>query len=625
MSGIAGIIYTEKFQVRNLLSPMLDTMAHRGKNERQELTYKNFQVGICGGKLAESNKMIAGLDGVISNSKTLRAILLSKGSQILSDNEAELLIHAYLLWGSSFLEHIRGDFAFFLLDQTKESIILARDRIGKKPLYWYQSPHFFIFASELKGILASSVVPQIPALDALAAYLYFGYIPQDMSPIKDINKLLPGYYLHLHADQSKNIQSYWSFSSYFSQKNLETKSMVATHLDALLQDAVSESIPKNKKFGCFLSGGLGSYSAAYYLSKNVPKPSAYSVCFQGESEQDMQTVSEVAECLELEHISGLVTPQKIIDDWTKIAWYLDEPLADPNVLATWRLTELAQSSPIVFSGAASDELLAGHNRYKGTERSWGILNRISRSSTYMFKRLIIPIMFLFSKRHTFELLQKTRKDPWQVEYLNQNALFTHKIRLAAAPRIAHLFDPNIFLHRFYNLSRIHSKISTYLYLDIKTSLVDNYIMQYERFTTAQGLDWRTPFLTQPIVEYLAGLPEQDKLMEPESFFALKTILKGCLPSTVINRPKKTQKGSLNSWGGEPEVIKYFQKLSKGALVEAGIISEKWLRQNTATSQKCIESFRCLWSILALEIWFRLYINNPIQSKPPKISLNDLLI
>lgn len=312
MSGIAGIVYPDAFQVNHLIIPMMKALAHRGLTS-QHVTTRNIEVGVCGAALASSPVGFVGLDGWLHNRKSLREQLNANGYVPAGDQDADLVMSAYDLWGESFLEHIFGDFALFLLDQRKERLILARDRIGKKPLYWYHDQNTFIFSSELKSILMSGAVPQTPNPEALGTYLYFGYIPQDISPIKGVNKLLPGYYLQLNRNQYKTIQSYWSYSSCFADKlNLDQKEIVE-HLDHLLLNSVKNCIPEDKSVGCLLSGGLGSASVAHYTRQINPSGtiSAYTVGFEKESDSDIKATKETADKLNFNYHYELITPQTL--------------------------------------------------------------------------------------------------------------------------------------------------------------------------------------------------------------------------------------------------------------------------------------------------------------------------
>lgn len=627
MGGIAGIVYPDVFQVSQQLLPMLDTLAFRGPSIKDEHSFRHIQVGVCGSKL-NSNKatIVAGLDGTLYNSKVLIAELKSAGCRFIDETDAEILTHAYEYWGPSFSKYLQGDFALFVLDQRNERLILARDRIGKKPLYWYNGHGYFIFASELKAMLSTGAVPQTAAIDSLSAYLYFGYTPQDMSPIKDVNKLLPGYYLQFNRNRSTVIESYWSYSKYFQEKTSDNRDTIEHKVDEMLQESVKQRLPEKGPFGCVISGGLGSASIAYYLHKLAPADPfrAFTVEFQGENTQDKLAAQEVANTLQLTHECGLITPQNFLDDFVKIVWHLDEPLADPNVIATWRLATMAQPVKTVFSGMGSDELLAGHNRYTLAERRSSFVDQAIQSCMPLLKQLLLPILTKIHQQSAYRILQFSRTNPWHLDYLHQNALFSNEMRSAASPMLGKLFDPMVFLHKFHNLSKIPSTVASFLYFDVKTRLADCYILQYERLISANGLDWRTPFLAETLIEYLAKLPEPDEMPEGDAFFVLKDILKDTFSPSLINRPKKTRKHFLALWATTPELSELFRLLLKGTLVESGLISKEWLGKQLSSPQQQQESFRYLWGLLALEIWFHLYINRPIEASPPTMSVRELL-
>lgn len=628
MAGIAGVVYSDSFHANRLMTFMLDTLSYRGRSikESQLHTFRNMQVGICGGTIAVHKNIYVGLDGTIYNHNYLRPLLQEHGYDAILASDASLIAFAYELWGEKFLTHIDGDFAFFLLDQDKAQILLARDRIGKKPLYWFHSGGQFIFASELKGLLASGAVPQTTSNHSLATYLFFGYTPQDLSPVHGVNKLLPAYYLTINSNHRKSIHSYWSYSHYFTKNIGWDEPIVMDHFNDLLLDSIAKRLPSQHPIGCFVSGGLGSGTVAYYLQQLVPanQIQAYTVGFQDENTADMQAAAEVTKAFHIPHRHEVITPYTFLNDLVKIVWYLDEPLADPNITATWRMSGLATPVNVVFSGMGSDEILAGHTRYTVGEHEIQYRNLIVQLAMPMIRQLFLPILKFFYQRAVFGILRKTPVDPWQTGYLLQNALFTKDDLAAAAPRLANLFDPGIFLHRFYNLPKITSPLASFMYLDVKTRLADWYILQYERLTAARDLEWRAPFLSRSLMEYLAGMPEPEHLTPEETFFILKALLKDVFPQSFINRPKKTRKDFLKPWVEESGLAQLFEILPKGTLVEQGIISETWLREHVSTPQKRRDSFRLLWGILILEIWVQLYINRPIQFAPPDISVHELI-
>lgn len=635
MEGIAGIVYPDVFQTNSHVNVMLDTMRHRGKNGREINSYKNIQLGICGAKMGVNDKqtVYACLDGSIYNGDNIKEELKKHGLPINpQSSQSDLIVKAYELWGTGCFAHLSGDFAIAIFDQQKERLLLARDRIGKKPLYWYQDNHYFIFASELKALLATGSVPQTPSIEALSSYLFFGYIPQDMTPIKDANKLLPGHFLQFNKNRSMIIQSFWSYSSFFENKPALRKSLFINTLDEMMQRAVKIRMPKNdslkkESIGCLVSGGLGSATIAHYMKKSGSSENiqAFSVGFKDQNESDVLTASEVTKTLNIPQEVDLITPNSFLSNLVKIAWHLDEPSADPNVVAIWKLASLAsQKTPIVFSGMGSDELLAGHSRYSLAETNMPFFRRTTHPALALMRRYMIPILNFFYEPLAYNMLKQSRTNPWQFGYLKHNALFDEKKLAAASPRLAGIFNPEVFLHKFHNLSRIKSNVSAFLYFDVKTRLADSFILQVERLTAAHSLEWHAPFLDRRIVEFVAGHPEIEMINEKETGVILKDLLKEVYPEQILCRPKRTRKNFLQSWVNVSELSDLFKMLTRGTLVETGLISEGWLKQQLETPEKQEEGFHHLWALLMLEIWFKLFINRQTSTSCPDVSVKELL-
>ncbi len=629
MSGIAGVVYPDVFQITHIISPMLKCLKHRGEDAYGSHVFKNMEIGTCGRPMGcnEKKTVYCGLSGYLDNAEEVAKELQRNGYQCPTGTHEEVIVHAYELWGIPFLNKIKGSFALVILDRMQEQLILARDTTGKKPLYWYQDQHHFLFASELKSLLATGIVPQTPAADALAAYLYFGYTPQDMTPIQGVCKLLPAHYLQFTRNQSKHIESYWSYSSFFEEKAVAHRPTIIKTIDQMLSSSMKQHIIPEKPLSCFVSGGLGSSSVAYYLNQEAAQDqvAAFSVAFEGENEEDLAIASEVTGELKMPHEKKLLTPENFLQDFTKIIWYLDEPLADPNIIATWELAKAAsEHSNVVFSGMGSDELFAGHARYTVEEGQRTFMGDIKELSSPFFSHWLAPLMSYFYKPAAYSLLKTASSKEWQIDYLNRNALFNKDELDEVSPKLSHLFDPNVFLHKFHNISRIKSSTSAFLYFDVKTRLADLYMQQYEKLTAAHNLVWYSPFLDRDLLEYAASLPEPSALSEGDAGAYLRKILENHLPRSVLSRPKRSRHNFLNSWLEISELPTLFLKLRTGVLIESGIISEEWLDTQLESMQQQKDSFRYLWGIFTLEVWFRLFINRPIQETPPEIDLKELL-
>lgn len=631
MSGLAGIIYPDRFQVTHLVDEMLMSLRHRGKGDFASYAYLNIELGTQNQSRLFSNKkrtVFVGLDGDLHNKEQLVSGLKQLGRSPDPTNSLDLLVQAYEAFPEhELLEKLEGEYAFFIFDKEREQLLLARDRLGKKPLYWLHIGEHFYFGSELKSILATGAVPQTVAEDALATYLFFGYLPQDMTPIQGINKLLPGFSLRIQLDHTKSIAPYWSYSSLFEDSEPKSSSEVAHHLEKLLEKAILQRrcLEEARPLSCFISGGLGSTTIAHTLRSIVSDApvSGYSCNFKGQNDADLEAAGLAAKALEMEHRTFSLTPDNLFDHFVKIAWHLDEPLADPNVLATYHLGRLAaEKTDCVFSGMGSDELLAAHARYylqqSAAPRASHFLSNLFKP---IQKHLLFPLIRTISPKRAFHILQTYPSNPSQVSYLYQNALFPEEQHTEISPLLKGLFDTDVFLHKFHHSHRIKNDISSFLYFDVKTRLADLFMHQFDRLTAAHSLRWEAPFLDNEIVSYLAAISGNRKLSFKKT--PLNLILEGKLPESVVKRPKEVRTAFLTPWIDHPSIFKIFQLLSQGTLVEAGYISRRWLQKLLAPKKRRYH-FQHLFALLSLEVWMRLYTLRPVTTEPPECTLEELL-
>jgi asparagine synthase (glutamine-hydrolysing) len=623
MNGIAGVIYKDSWQINNIMESMLDALSHRGEGSGAIFSFRNIQVGVCRQEPQRFGDIVIALDGVIHNRKSLRAIFHSRGISLASEDSESLLAAAYSCWGTQMFKHIYGNFAVCLSDLKQERVLLAKSRLGHKPLYWLQGSQYFLFASEIKALLASGIIPRTPALEALSAYLYFGYIPGDISPIKNIYKLLPGHYLELRKDGSKSITPYWSFGAHEEIKRAEELNGVMSRFDHLMEGVVADQMPKNAPFGCLLGGGLSSASIAYYLHKQTPSEpfNTYTATFQGQNDVDAHAAEDIARSLQLTHHATTVTPQDFLKNFTKIAWYLDEPIADPNVVATWQVAEIARSIPILFSGMGGDELLAGRYRPQSCMHSYN--TRMLRMWRVVEQIFLKPLLSFFGIPQK-ERMGVSHLQSSLLNYLHQDALFTQALQHEAAPMIAGSFDPTAFVQQFLRQHSFSSELTSYLSLDIHTRLMYCFVPQYERLLSAHGLEWRAPYMSYPVLEFLGNLSVSDYLESEETFFAIKHILKQQLSPFVLHRLKEKRPNFLQSWMELPEVTLLLKRLPEGSLVETGIISKKWMLKHVETPKLRMQFHKQLWAILVLETWFQIFINKPINKRTAEISLKELV-
>ncbi|SCA62989.1 Uncharacterized protein SCG7109_AG_00250 [Chlamydiales bacterium SCGC AG-110-M15] len=629
MAGLAGVVYPDIFQTGSLLKGMLKLLEHRSPDSPQHHHYKNVEMGIRGGDIAHNfqKNVCVLIDGKIYNSQDLLKEIRSTGLSCPHDSPANVVIYAYEMWGLDFINKLNGSFAITLFDHRKNTLFLFRDRMGKKPLYWARHRGHFLFGSELKSILTTGVIPQTPANDALASYFFLGYIPQDMTPIQNINKLLPGYYLQYDLKGKMTVNAYWSYSSYFSEKTEDSEHEIEEKLHSLLSDAVKVRIPTEEDVGCFLGGGLGSASIAYYLSSEAKDRNihAYSSYFDEQNIEDLKASQSVTSTLKLHHETASIKKDTLLDDLIRIIWYLDEPIADPNVIATWEQCKLAaHDTRTVFSGMGSDELLGGHQRYSMSTSHLSITELMSHLPNPLIRKFVVPILKQVSPRSAYSILRSFHTDPRKQQYVAEHAIFNDKALQRFSPLLSKHFSSEIFLQKFYQLIGLNRHLEAFLYFDVKTALADKYSLQYERLTAAHQLEWETPFFDHRLVEYLATIPESYKLSGQESGALLKTLMKNRLPHRFVHRKKVTRKSFLSPWIKSGELHKLLLTLDKGILVESGYLSPRAIQGLINNPYQHPYPFLALWSVLTLELWFQLFINRPVTTFPNDLTAFELL-
>lgn len=611
------------------MQSMMQPLRHRcGKSGHDLYTHKNLQIGLCSGQFFTdaSRSTFVGIDGMLTNTETVYSQLLQAGHPCKTKDSQEILFYAYKEWGSNLFEHVGGDFVVLILDQQQKKLILCRDRVGKRSLYWYQDANFFLFASELKALLATGIIPQSPAMDGLGAYLYFGFIPQDMSPIQGVNKLLPAHTIEISLDGKKSISSYWSYSSYFQNQKSLPLGQIVTDLDLLVRKNIENALSCGGKIGCFLSGGEGAASMAYYASQTDSKQNltAYSLDFFGENHEELALARRITADLSIPHEISSVDANNFLNDLLKILWHLDEPLADPHILSTWRLNSLAaRESTTVLSSMGCEELFAGHPRYSLRDEKWSF-EKAAKTFFNGIEHALVPPLSLFSKKAAFYLLKRHLANPLQNNYIKQIALMTEQEISHASKRLSAIFDPEVFLKKFYKLNLLPQTIATYLYFDVKTGLPEQYLSPFEKIANAHGLQWKTPFLERGLEEYLASLPQPVHLKESEVGAYLKAMIQQAFPKFPFSSHPQRHTAVRHGHVMYPLLRETFGLLFDGFLVETGVISRSWLREQLALLETNIFVFDRIWAIFILELWFRMFVNDPIRSYPPTVSVKDFL-
>jgi asparagine synthase (glutamine-hydrolysing) len=614
MKQFITIIHSNTRQVNERVNTM--PLAHFGEEKQIERRYyNNLEMGTYGDNIAynEQDTLWAMIDGNIYNADELHKELISKGFSFKTNSNAELIIAAYKQWKEAFLNKLTGPFALFLFDKEKQCLIIARDRMGQKSLYWSVQSRYFLVATRIKTLLATGLLPQTPALDALSSFLYFGFIPQDLTPISGINKLLPGHFLKVDLNQRWQIEQYWSLSEHFRKKEIISKNQVYDRLAPLLENSILSHIKEQSSPSLLSSDSLGSKTIAWFLRQNSlkdPNPALTALFPRSTSPSSFP----------LTQLTTTVTAEEIFNNLTSIIWTLDEPVADPNICLTYAMSKKAAQlhATHCLADCGYEEMLACNKRpFFLIGKSDTFASSLSFSHT-LRNTLLIPISRLFGVKSTFHILRDTGVNEPLIEYLDTISLFSKKNRKKVSPTLFPYFNPEIFIGRFHRLPEF-TGFSAALYFDAKTFLPDSALLQKERLLEARDITLEAPFLDHTLVEFLASLPDAIKY-EDHHLAALLQKLMQHSPAQNSQPVSENQHGFFDSFQHDPLFIEHFTLLNKALIVEEGYVSLKWLKKKEPLTP---QRFRQLWAILIFEIWFRLYIHTPIGSQDPKVSVKEL--
>jgi asparagine synthase (glutamine-hydrolysing) len=504
------------------------------------------------------------LNGEIYNYRELTADLLTRGHRFATASDTETLVHLYEEHGADCVRHLRGMFAFALWDARRHTLLLARDRLGIKPLYYAQTPRGFDFGSELKALITSPWVRRRVDPSALAAYLRFGYVPDPLSILEGVAKLPPGHALVVKDGRAGDAQRYWEPTSHFRGADEALDEIEAgARLWGLLEDAVRSHLVSDVPVGAFLSGGIDSSLVVGLMAREAGVPvKTFSVGFREAGYNEAPYARRVAEWFGTEHHELIATPQDL-GLLEEVLTACDEPFADSSAIPTYLVSRLArQHVKVVLSGDGGDELFAGYDRYvvDRRERRLGILGDLGLGAPI---RLVSDTLPEGTRGKNF---LRHLSLPRMQRYLDAISLFPAlALRDLVEPGTA-AASPPLFedalrdSHGLDALSRLQD-------LDLRTYLPGDILTKVDRMSMAHSLEARVPLLDHPLVEFACSLPAGLRMRGGQTKYLLRRILRGRVPDEVLTRPKQGFAVPLRFWFGERLPRFFRDRLGNGSRLE----------------------------------------------------------
>ncbi|MDB2373830.1 asparagine synthase (glutamine-hydrolyzing) [Psychrosphaera haliotis] len=555
MCGILGTLNFNNAADAERIAAMRDTMPYRGPDSNGLWMSDNGYCGLAHLRLSildptpaghqprieQSGRFVISFNGEVYNYIEIRAELEQKGYTFETGTDTEVVLQAYVEWGKDALQRFNGMFAIAIFDNETQELFLARDRLGIKPVYYYQDDNELIFASETKAILRG--LASLPDLNVelIDDYMSFGYIPGENTLHKGIKRLMPGHY-GIVKDGKLVVTQWWDLKF----DNTEDKGFdhYLTQSKALLENAIDLRLRSDVPLGIFLSGGIDSSAVVGLLADKVKEPlKTFSIAYDfGKNFDETQYARMVSEKFGTDHHELKITPQQFAEFIPEYIHLMDEPVTEAAAISLFFVSKLAKEKvTVALSGEGSDEIFAGYDLYqymnvlekyrnvvgqKGTEFFAGISNKVFGQSHKVSKYLNMatqPIEQRYKGMSTYPDTQKEAlyRQDFKTQLESEKARTNH----GAFPR--QLFD---------NMKG-QDQLNKMLYFDTKTWLVDDLLIKADRMSMATSIELRVPFLDYRLVEFAATIPSHHKIKKGEGKYPLKKMMEGILPNDIIYRKK----------------------------------------------------------------------------------------
>ncbi|MGH7232660.1 MAG: asparagine synthase (glutamine-hydrolyzing) [Nitrospiraceae bacterium] len=623
MCGITGkFAFSQgKTVSRPLLERMCRSLSHRGPDD--EGYYIKGPIGLGHRRLsiidiASGHQPISNEDqtvwvvfnGEIYNYVELRQGLIDRGHRFETSTDTEVIVHLYEEMGEDFVTPLRGMFAIALWDERAHTLLLARDRVGKKPLFYTISPgQGLIFGSEIKAILQDPEVQRDLNPEALDSYLSLLYVPAPLTMFRGIQKLPAGHLLICNEDKVK-VKEYWDLV--YTPDPLENETECLQQLHAILKEAVRIRLRSDVPLGAFLSGGVDSSVVVSLMAEQLDRPVlTCSVGFYEQAHNELPYARAVAKRFHSDHREHVIEPV-LKDLIPQLVRFFDEPFADSSAIPTYYVSQMArQHVTVALSGDGGDEVFAGYSRHYLQKLEHRLARILGAAGTTMLSQLagFLPAM---KGKNT---LRKLGMSPDSAcAWKHCGFLFAdedkHKLYdddLGAACRH---FDPAERFRSFYNRCSASDPLDKALYVDIKTYLTDDILVKVDRMSMAHALEVRAPLLDHKFLEFTTTLPASMKLKGSQTKVLLRRLIEGSIPPEVRDRKKHGFTMPLAEWLREPlrEIVEDVM-FSQRAL-ERGLFNPQYIRSiwNGHLSGKQDYSHH-IWMLLMFELWHREYLDS----------------
>jgi asparagine synthase (glutamine-hydrolysing) len=625
MCGIAGIVSADP-SIRGLIPEMVARLEHRGPDEQGTIDLAGVALGSTRLSIqdpgnghqpmtTEDGSVAVVFNGEIYNYPELRRVLEADGVRFQTRCDTEVLLHLYQKHGEGFVRHLDGMFAVAIWDASRGRLILVRDHLGQKPLFFFQADGSFLFASELKAILATGLPERKADLEALYHYISLRFIPDQMTLFDRVSKVPAAHYL-IYENGRARLARYWELSGQDKLDGSERE--IVDELDKRLADTVREHLLSDVPVGCFLSGGIDtSLVTALATQQGEAPPPTFAIGVMEEDFNELPFARMVADRYNTRHYEEVAEPD-LIKLLPNMVWHLEEP-ADPFGVGVYLASRLASNHvKVVLSGDGGDELFGGYDRYYGQQLAslYRMIPNVLRES--VLKRILEAIPESFAYKSTAQKLrwiqamarfEDGERYAESMSFLrfterSKDRLFTE----GAKPQLNGGGSTEKILAHF-DAYDVDDLVDRMLYTDLMTRMPDHLLPIVDRMSMAHGVEVRPPILEHRMVEFGMRIPGRLKVKRGSLKHVLRSVAARHLDREIVQRPKVGFGFPLAYWMRGKLRPLLERVIAESRFVEAGVFNRSYMSEllSEHVEGRIDHNYR-LWLLLNLEVWYRLHID-----------------
>ena len=633
MCGISGLIYFDNARRADPadVARMTDALAHRGPDDfgyffdgPVGLGHRRLSIiDLAGGRQPienEDGSVVIVFNGEVYNYAPLTEELLARGHRFRTRSDTEAMVHAYEEYGDDCVHRFRGMFGFAIWDRRRRRLLVARDRLGVKPVYYHVGAGFLAFASEVKALLELPQVPRELDEEAFEQYLALRYVPGPRTMFRGIRKLPPGHRLVYEAGRVK-VERYWDVS--FQEETSSSDEECLERFQHLLDESVRLRMIAEVPVGIFLSGGIDSSAILAKMAQLTPhRVQSFAVGYRASGGEQEPADNEfayarlAASSVGADHHEYRVTADQFREFLPDLVHKLDEPLADPSCIPLYFLSRLAREHiTVVLSGEGSDEILGGYAMYR--RMLW--MEQVQQAAPGV--RAAAPVLASLAPKEIVRRYLRLLSLPLEERYRGVSRGLAPEARARLRPGSPPTPSLDALFASYYEAAAGTNALNRMLYVDTKVWLPDDLLLKADKMTMANALELRVPFLDHKLVEFAATLPARLKVRGRTGKVLLRKAMRGVLPAEILDRPKKGFPVPTRGWFRN-ELADYardvlldpssacrarFEPAAMAALLDEHRRGEaRWEQE--------------IWTLLVFEHWTRAFLKAPGRARQPEAAL-----